>query len=69
MARADPTQPVLEVQVTFAVPEHVLNWAIAQASRQKTRNIDHTVAILLSAHRETKVVAVKLPNGGLATSV
>ena len=63
MARADPSESVLEVQVTFSVPEHVLNWAITQASRQKTGNADHTIAILLSAHRESKVVAVKLPKG------
>jgi hypothetical protein len=63
MPGADPTEPVLEVQVTFAVPERVLNWAIAQASRQTTGDLDHVTAILVAAHRDAKVVAVKLPKG------
>lgn len=51
MARADPTEPIMEVQVTFSIPERVLQWAIAQASRYVTkRNADHVIAILVSAH-------------------
>ena len=63
MAFVAPTGPLVELQVTFTVPERVLNWAITQASRQKARDVDHVIAILVSAHREAKVVSVKLPKG------
>ena len=64
MAPAARSGPLVELQVTFAVPEHVLSWAIAQASRQKGRDVDHVIAILVSAHREARVVSVKLPERG-----
>lgn len=57
-------EPIVEVQVTFTVPERVLHWAIAQTSRYVTkRNVDHVIAILVSAHREATVVSVKFPRG------
>lgn len=52
---------VVHVQVTYEMPERVLRWAIAQAqksSAERVRSADHTIAVLIAAHKESKVIEV-----------
>ena len=52
---------VVHVQVTFALAERVYRWAISQAQKscvETGRSVDHTIAVLVAAHKEAKVVEV-----------
>jgi hypothetical protein len=52
-----------EVHVTYVLPTRILQWAITQVERYgriPASKHDHQIAILISAHRETKVAHVRI---------